>query len=143
MPTLRKSAIVPYPCSTMFALVDRVEAYPEFLPWCARVELIERTEGITSARMHIAWHGLESLVATRNAKRPPEAMDLSFLEGPFESFSGAWRFAPLGDAGCRVDFALDYAFSSAALELALGPLFNHVMGSVVDRFVARAEEVAG
>ena len=143
MPTLRKSAIVPYPCETMFELVDRVEAYPEFLPWCAGVELIERTAEVTSARIEISWRGLESHVATRNTKRAHQAMDLAFLAGPFESFSGAWRFAPLGEAGCRVEFALDYAFSSAALELALGPLFNHVLGSVVDRFVARAEEMAG
>jgi ribosome-associated toxin RatA of RatAB toxin-antitoxin module len=126
----------------MFELVDAVEAYPEFLPWCSGVELIERTELTTSARIDISWRGLESHVATRNAKRAPEAMDLAFVEGPFESFAGSWRFVPLGDAGCRVEFALDYAFSSAALELALGPLFGHIMGSVVDRFVARAEEVA-
>lgn len=142
MPTLRKSAIVPYPCETMFELVDRVEAYPEFLPWCSGVQLIERTAEVTSARIDISWRGLESHVATRNTKRPPEAMDLAFLEGPFESFSGAWRFAPLGEAGCRVEFELEYAFSSGALELALGPLFNHVLGSVVDRFVARAEALA-
>jgi ribosome-associated toxin RatA of RatAB toxin-antitoxin module len=142
VPTLRKSAVVPYPCATMFELVDRVEAYPEFLPWCSGVELIERSAQVTSARLHIAWRGLESHVATRNTKRAPEAMDLEFLDGPFESFTGAWRFAPLGDAGCRVEFALDYTFSNPALELALGPLFNHILGSVVDRFVARAEEVA-
>lgn len=126
----------------MFELVDRVEAYPEFLPWCRGVDLIERSAQVTSARIDIAWRGLETHFATRNTKRPPEAMDLEFLEGPFESFTGAWRFAPLGEAGCRVEFALDYKFSSAALELALGPLFNHILGSVVDRFVARAEEVA-
>jgi ribosome-associated toxin RatA of RatAB toxin-antitoxin module len=124
----------------MFALVDRVEDYPDFLPWCSGVQLIERTDEVTSARIDISWRGLESHVATRNAKRVPEAMDLAFLDGPFESFAGAWRFVPLGEAGCRVEFSLDYAFSSATLELALGPLFGHIMGSVVDRFVARAEE---
>ena len=123
----------------MFELVDRVEAYPEFLPWCSRVELIERTDEVTSARIEISWHGLESGIATRNAKRAPEAMDLAFLEGPFESFAGAWRFVPLGEAGCRVEFSLDYAFTSRAMEIALGPLFGHVLGTVVDLFVARAE----
>ena len=126
----------------MFELVDRVEAYPEFLPWCTGVKLIERTAEITTARIDIAWHGLQSHVATRNTKHAPEAMELAFLEGPFESFGGEWRFVPLGEAGCRVEFSLDYAFSSAAAALALGPLFNHVLGSVVDRFVARAEEMA-
>ena len=143
MPKLSKSAIVPHACETMFELVDRVEAYPQFLPWCAGVQLIERSPEITSARIDISWRGLETSVATRNAKRPPEAMALEFLEGPFESFTGEWRFAKLGDAGCRVEFSLDYTFSNRALELALGPLFAHIMGEVVDRFVARAEQVAG
>ena len=139
MPTLNKSAIVPHPRETMFDLVDRVEAYPEFLPWCSGVRLLERTPEVTSARIEIAWHGLETRVATRNAKRPPEAMDLEFLEGPFETFRGSWRFAPLGAGGCRVEFSLEYAFASRALELALGPLFSQIMGSVVDRFVERAD----
>jgi ribosome-associated toxin RatA of RatAB toxin-antitoxin module len=142
MPTLNKSAIVPHPRETMFDLVDRVEAYPEFLPWCSGTRLLERTPEVTSARIEIAWRGLETHVATRNAKRPPEAMDLEFLEGPFETFRGTWRFAPLGEGGCRVEFALEYAFASRAVELALGPLFSQIMGSVVDRFVERADALA-
>jgi ribosome-associated toxin RatA of RatAB toxin-antitoxin module len=142
MPTLNKSAIVPHPREMMFDLVDRVEAYPEFLPWCSGVDLLERTTEVTSARIEISWRGLEARVATRNAKRPPEAMDLELLEGPFESFRGTWRFASLGEGGCRVEFSLRYAFESRALELALGPLFSQIMGSVVDRFVARADALA-
>ena len=142
VPTLRRSAIVPYPCATMFDLVDRVEDYPEFLPWCSRVELLERTPEVTSASIEISWHGLESRIATRNSKRAPEAMDLAFLEGPFESFSGSWRFVPLGQGGCRVEFSLDYRFANGALALALGPLFRHVLGTVVNLFVARAEAQA-
>jgi ribosome-associated toxin RatA of RatAB toxin-antitoxin module len=141
VPTLRKSAIGPHACETMFDLVDRVESYPEFLPWCSGVRLIERTGEVTSARIEISWRGLQTHVATRNAKVRPERMDLGFLEGPFESFAGAWTFVPLGDGGCRVEFSLDYAFAGRALELAMGPLFGHIMGEVVDRFVARAEQV--
>jgi ribosome-associated toxin RatA of RatAB toxin-antitoxin module len=126
----------------MFELVDRVEHYPEFLPWCAGVELLERTDEVTSARIAISWRGLDSHIATRNAKRAPEAMDLAFLEGPFESFSGSWRFVALGEGGCRVEFSLDYRFASRALEAVLGPQFGHVLGTDVDRFVARAEAVA-
>ena len=114
----------------------------EWLGKLSGVRLIERTHEETSARIEIAWRGLQTHVATRNAKVRPERMDLAFLEGPFEKFSGAWTFAPLGEGGCRVEFSLDYAFSGRALELAMGPLFAHVMGEVVDRFVARADQVA-
>ena len=141
MPTVRKSVIVPRPAATMFALVDDVESYPQFLPWCASASVSERTEKVTLARLDIDYHGLTSHIETRNVKHPPERMDLGFVEGPFERFKGRWLFARLGDDGCRVEFSLDYAFSSAAFEGVLGPVFGHIIETLVDRFVERAESM--
>ena len=139
MPTVVKSVLVHRPAATMFALVDDVERYPEFLPWCSRSVVYERTPEVTRACIDIDYHGLTSQISTLNRKRPPERMDLEFVEGPFDQFRGHWRFVALGDAGCRVEFALDYAFSNAAIDALLGPVFGNIMETLVDRFVARAE----
>jgi|SRR6185437_3107354 len=141
MPTVRKSVIVDRPAATMFALVDDVERYPEFLPWCSGTQVFERTAQATVARLDIDYHGLTSYIQTRNVKQPPNRMSLEFVEGPFERFKGNWRFTPLGEDGCRVEFALDYAFSSVAFEAVLGPVFGHIIETLVDRFVQRAESL--
>ncbi len=142
MPTVLKSVIVPHPARTMFDLVDGVERYPEFLPWCSGTRVFERTEKITRARIDVDYHGLASHWSTVNRKDAPRSMDLEFVEGPFESFKGRWTFVTLGEAGCRVEFALDYAFSNAAMAALLGPVFGHIIETLVDRFVARAESLA-
>jgi ribosome-associated toxin RatA of RatAB toxin-antitoxin module len=142
MPTVRKSVIVPHPASAMFALVDAVERYPEFLPWCGGTQLIERTAEVTHARIDIDYHGVKSSIETRNRNEPPEWIHLDFEEGPFERFHGHWRFVPLGGEGCRVEFALDFGFGSRSAEAILGPVIGHVMETLVDRFVARADAVA-
>lgn len=139
MPTVLKSVLVQRPAAAMFALVDAVEHYPEFLPWCSGTQVLERTPEITRARIDVDYHGLASHFSTLNRKQAPGRMDLEFVEGPFETFRGHWRFAPLGDSGCRVEFALDYAFANAALDTLLGPVFGHIIETLVDRFVARAE----
>jgi ribosome-associated toxin RatA of RatAB toxin-antitoxin module len=141
MPTVRKSVIVSRPAAAMFALVDDVESYPRFLPWCSGAEVSERTDAVTLARLDIDYHGLTSSLQTRNAKDPPERMSLEFVEGPFERFRGEWRFVELGGEGCRVELVLDYAFSSAALEAVLGAAFGHIAETLVDRFVQRAESL--
>lgn len=141
MPTVRKSVIVDRPSATMFALVDDVESYPEFLPWCSGTQVFERTPEATVARLDIDYHGLTSHIQTRNVKEPPHRMALEFVEGPFDRFKGGWRFTSLGEGGCRVEFALDYAFSSVALETVLGPVFGHIVETLVDRFVERAESL--
>ena len=104
--------------------------------------MLERTPTVTHARIDIAYHGLRSSLTTRNTKEPPEWMHLGFDEGPFTRFTGHWRFMPLGEEGCRVEFALDYSFESAALDALLGPVFGHIMETLVERFVARAESQA-
>ena len=139
MPIVRKSAIVPHACETMFDMVDRVEDYPRFLPWCAGAKVLERGDEVTRARIDIDYHGLTSHFTTRNIKRRPHTMSLELIEGPFMSFSGQWRFEPLGANGCRVELAVDYAFSNRALDIALAAMFGHVLESLVDGFVARAE----
>ena len=139
MPNVLKSVLVPHSARTMFDLVDDVERYPEFLPWCSGARVFERTDTITRARIEIDYHGLASHFSTLNRKQAPGRIDLELEEGPFESFKGRWSFTPLGDAGCRVEFSLDYAYSAAAMTALLGPVFGHIIETLVDGFVARAE----
>jgi len=141
MPIVRKSAIVAQAPEVMFALVEDVERYPEFLPWCAATHVYERTEHTIRARLDIAYKGLRTHVTTRNAKEAPHCMTLELVDGPFHHFHGEWRFTPLGQAGCRAELTLDYQLASAALQLLLGRVFEHVADTLVERFVERAESL--
>ncbi len=139
MPTVLKSVLVQHSAARMFALVEDVERYPEFLPWCPSTTVFERTAEVTRARLDIDYHGLVSHISTLNRKGPGR-MDLEFVDGPFECFAGHWRFLPLGE-GSRIEFALDYTFSSAAMNRLLAPVFGKIMETLVDRFVAEADRV--
>lgn len=141
MPSVRKSVIVARPPAAMFALVDECERYPEFLPWCSAAEVRDRTAESATATLHIDYHGLKSHVSTVNRMHAPDRIDLDFAGGPFREFKGHWRFTALGDSGCRVEFALDYGFSSHMLEKVLGPVFGHIIETLVDSFVERAESM--
>src|SRR5262249_53408584 len=141
MPTVRKSVLVDRSAETMFALVEDVERYPEFLPWCKSTMVSERTPQITRARLDIDYRGLKTHIVTLNRKKKPTEMTLEFVEGPFERFGAKWTFTPLGDAGCRVEYAMEYRFSSTAVERVVAPVFGHIAETLVDRFVVRAESV--
>ncbi|MBS3935339.1 MAG: type II toxin-antitoxin system RatA family toxin [Sulfuritalea sp.] len=143
MAIVEKSVLIMHTPEQMFALVDRVEDYPQFLPWCGGVEVLERTAAKTAARIHIDYRGIRAHFATENDKEPPHLMQLSFREGPFRRLDGLWRFTRLGDAGCKVEFRLHYEFSSRLLEKALGPVFGHIVDSFVDSFVKRARQIHG
>ena len=142
MTTVRKSVIVPHAAPEMYALVAHFERYPEFLPWCKEARVLERHPHEVKGMLRIDYRGFRSEVATRNRLTPGKSISLELLDGPFESFHGLWRFEPLGDEGSRVSLDVDYTFSSGAVQVLMAPVFGHITGTLVDRFVARADEVA-
>lgn len=143
MPHIEKSALVPYSAASMFSLVDAVERYPEFLPWCAGTTLRARDAGKTVARIDVDFRGVKQSFTTENTKMGSEKMEMQLIEGPFREFAGTWRFTPLGDAGCKVIFELDYTLANALLESALGGVFGVIANTMIERFVARAEVLYG
>jgi ribosome-associated toxin RatA of RatAB toxin-antitoxin module len=143
MPTVRKSVIVPHAARAMFELVDRCEDYPRFLPWCARATVSERTAALTRGKLEIDFRGLRTSIATINHKRAPREIRMELQDGPFESFDGRWTFVPLGEEGCRVELAITYELASGALQVAMAPVFGYITETLVERFVERADEVAG
>jgi ribosome-associated toxin RatA of RatAB toxin-antitoxin module len=140
---VQKSILIERTAAQMFELVDRVEDYPCFLPWCGGTELLGRTETITAATIHINYHGIKAHFSTENEKQVPQQMSIRLTEGPFRHLDGGWRFTPLGENACKVEFTLHYEFSSRLLEKALGPVFNHIANTFVESFVKRAGQVYG
>jgi len=143
MAVVEKSVLIERTATQMFELVDRVEDYPKFLPWCGGTELLVRTDTKTAARLHINYHGLRADFATENTKEVPRWMTIELREGPFRRMDGGWRFTPLGESACKIEFRLHYEFSSTLLEKVLGPVFHHIANTFVDSFVKRAQQIHG
>jgi ribosome-associated toxin RatA of RatAB toxin-antitoxin module len=150
MKHVKRSVLLWYSPREMFELVTAFERYPEFLPWCPRAELVERHDDGVTARLHLAKGGLHHAFTTRNRHVPGREVRVALVDGPFSDLEGTWQFVPLGRAGdsgdasaCRIEFDLRYAFSNAALEALVGPVFDRIANTLVDSFVQRAEQVHG
>jgi ribosome-associated toxin RatA of RatAB toxin-antitoxin module len=143
MLSVRKSVLVPHGAAAMFDLVDRVDLYPEFLPWCAGAAILATRDGGKTARLDIDYHGIRAHFTTDNANTPPERIVVTLNDGPFRHLHGEWRFRPLADAGCKIEFELAYEFSTHLLERAVGPVFAHIANTFIDAFVRRADARLG
>ena len=143
MPEVSRSVLVGFTPEQMFGLVDAVEEYPRFLPWCGGATVLHRDEHLTRAALLINYHGIRQGFTTENAKREPVEMLIRLVEGPFRSLDGSWRFTGLAGRGCKVELNLRYEFSSRILEKLVGPVFNHIADTLVDAFARRAEQIYG
>ncbi len=127
----------------MYKLVNDVEAYPRFLPWCrsAAVERVNTHELVACIEINRA--GLHRQFATRNLLEPPRVIHMQLESGPFRTLEGAWNFQPLNRMGSRVSLDLVFAFSSRLLDAVFAPIFSEAMNSLVDAFVAEARKTHG
>ncbi|AFJ01355.1 hypothetical protein Q7C_174 [Methylophaga frappieri] len=144
MTTITRSALVKFTPQQMFDLVNDVEAYPAFLPWCRDSRIISQNDQIICAALDIAKGGIHHEFSTRNVLTAGEAIRIELIDGPFRHLEGFWQFSPIGaDSGCRVQLDMDFEFSTRLLDLALGPVFTQISGSLVEAFCKRAREIYG
>jgi len=138
-----RSAIVPHTAAHLYALVEDIESYPRFLPWCVGVAVKRSGPGSTLATLSVGVRGVKHSFTTQNENRAPEAIDLKLVDGPFRRFAAAWRFQPLGERACKVEYSMEFEFASRALAALLQPLFERIADSMVDAFTRRADEIHG
>jgi ribosome-associated toxin RatA of RatAB toxin-antitoxin module len=139
MQLVERSALVSYTAAQMFALVNDVARYPEFLPWCvaARVEDISATERVASLK--IARGVLQTEFTTRNTLRQDAQIHMQLLHGPFRDLTGEWRFDAIGSRGSRVQFRVEFEFKNRLSATAFNAVFEALCGTIIDAFVVRAQ----
>jgi ribosome-associated toxin RatA of RatAB toxin-antitoxin module len=152
MKHVKKSVLLWYTAHEIYELVVDVEAYPKFLPWCERAEVVHRDDAGLTARLHLAYSGIRHAFTTRNVQVKDESVHVGLVDGPFSLLDGLWRFVPIalpsgsdgaGGGACKIEFEMRYAFSNAVLEAAISPVFDRIANTFVDSFVRRAEQVYG
>jgi ribosome-associated toxin RatA of RatAB toxin-antitoxin module len=138
MREVKRSALTSRTPADVFALINDIESYPQFLRWCTRARVESRTESEMVATLGVRLGTLHGEFTTRNTLEPPHRIRMQLLNGPFRTLEGEWLLTPIEGGGCRVELSMRFAFRNPLTALVLEPKFAHTIGSLVDAFVARA-----
>jgi len=125
----------------MFALVDDIESYPNFLPWCASTVVHKREGNTVDATLDLQRRGISKSFTTRNTLQQDQSIGLALLGGPFKQLSGGWSFQQLGDSGSKVSLELEFEFENPMTDMVFGSFFEDTCNSLVDSFTRRAADV--
>jgi len=143
MANVDRSALVPYSAAEMYALVDDIDAYQRFLPWCKTSRVLSRDEDVVRGSLELSKGGIEKAFTTCNRVQKNKMIEMRLEEGPFHHLEGFWRFDALDEQACKISLLMEFEFSSKILGLTVGPVFNQIANSLVDAFCKRAVEVYG
>lgn len=143
MTVVHKKILVNYSAEQMFKLVESVEAYPEFLPWCNDVNVTHRQENNLLAKLIINYYGFKQSFTTKNFSVPPKHITMYLVEGPFKKFEAYWSFKECINHTCQIQFNMQYEFSSNFLNSIFGSMFNIIVNNLVNSFCKRAKQIYG
>ncbi|MGE0611518.1 MAG: type II toxin-antitoxin system RatA family toxin [Hyphomicrobiales bacterium] len=149
MRKFRTTHLVAHSAREMYALVADVDSYPQFLPLCEDLTVLERKknadgEDVLVARMTVAYKFFRETFSTRVTLDPGNLFILvEYLDGPFRHLENRWRFLPVNDTSCEVDFYIEYEFASRSMQMLMGAMFEKAFTKFTAAFEERAHQVYG
>jgi ribosome-associated toxin RatA of RatAB toxin-antitoxin module len=129
----------------MFAIINDVEHYPQFVPGCSHARVLERTAEHVHAELTVGTGLMKTTFSTRNRLHPPDRIEMQLESGPLKSLGGRWTLTPIASdavTGCRVELDLAFEPHGSLAAMALGPVVERLASSLVQAFVDRARQEA-
>ncbi len=144
MSRLHREAVVPYSCRQIYTLINDINLYKNFLPWCEESKIEKENEdGSVLATLEVRHKGIRVSFTTLNRSVEDESIVMRLVEGPFKHLQGVWKLNALGEERCKVSLDFDYRFSNLIYDKLLNPIFVRVVASLVKAFLNRAREIYG
>jgi ribosome-associated toxin RatA of RatAB toxin-antitoxin module len=143
LPTVQRSALVPYTPEQMFDLVNDVERYPEFLHWCRGAHVDSIQGNTVEATLDIGVLGFHQSFRTRNTLKRPERIGIDLVSGPFRRLRGEWRFMSAPGGGANVSLTLTFEVTLSPFGMVFAKVFEELAGSQMSAFSGRADRIYG
>lgn len=137
MREVKRSALIKLPPNRLFALINDIDSYPQFLPWCSHSRVLSRSDSEIVASIGVRRGPFNGEFTTRNALEPYRRVHMRLVDGPFSALEGEWRLTPAGE-GTQVELLLRFQFKSSLSAVLFERIFAETVGSLVDAFVARS-----
>tara|TARA_B100000214_G_scaffold371621_1_gene348337 strand:+ start:462 stop:908 length:447 start_codon:yes stop_codon:yes gene_type:complete len=138
MNVINQSEDINVDVSLIFKLINNVDRYSEFLPWCSDSVILNDSASEMTAEIEITGKPIKWKFKTKNKYQENEIIKIKLVDGPFKNLEGYWKFHQIDQYNTNVSLFLEYEFSSKIIELSLKPIFSSIMSSILDSFISEA-----
>ena len=138
MKKIHKEEDINIELTKIFNLINNVEKYPHYLPWCVKTEVEHESKNIINGKIFISKSFIKWSFSTKNTIEKNKSINLSLIDGPFEELNGKWSFIPIDENNTKVSLDINYKFKNSLIELSIEPIFTSIMNSILQSFISQA-----
>lgn len=136
--TISRQLKVPYSTAQMYALVNDVARYPEFVPYCAKALIHSASVEQMQACLTVEWQRIAHSFTTNNKLIENQSIKIELAQGLLKKLTGQWQFMP-AEEGCLVTLSVELEFKNRLMGFLGQSLIPQLLDKITDAFMRRAK----
>jgi len=142
-----ESKILGYSMTQMYDVVENVEEYKNFVPWCVASNFIQRSETHARADLEVGFPPVSEKYTSVLTLARPNLVKSECMDGTlFNYLTCVWKFSK-GPSNipnsCTLNFYISFEFKSALHSHLSTMFFEQVVVKMLNAFENRAKELYG
>ena len=131
-----------YNASDLYNIVLDIEEYPDYIPWCSKIEIINRKKNIIEANMIVNYKFFPTQKFTSkvlyNSKN--KIIKTQYIDGPLKDLFTSWEFKKIEKNKTNVVFIVGFQFKNFLHQRLAELFFPLIENKMMDSFIQRAKK---
>ena len=137
---IKKEAIILEDIEKVFNIVNRVDLYKNFVPYCVDSIIISEENNQMKARLDFNIKGLKTTFTTQNIIENNKIIQMKLVDGPFKYLDGEWKFTEIDDK-TLIELKINYEVQSKIIDYTISKSLEKIMDYLVKAFVSESKKL--
>jgi len=137
---IKKEAIILEDIEKVFNIVNRVDLYKNFVPYCVDSIIISEENNQMQARLDFNIKGLKTTFTTQNTIENNKIIQMKLVDGPFKYLDGEWKFTEIDDK-TLIELKINYEVQSKIIDYTISKSLEKIMDYLVKAFVSESKKL--
>ena len=127
----------------LYKIVLDIEKYPDYIPWCSKIEILQRKKNEIHSIMIVDYKFFPSQKFTSNVIFDLEKLFIKtkYINGPLKDLNTIWEFKDIKKNKSKVLFSLKFEFKNFFHQKFAELFYPLVENKMIESFIKRADQI--
>ena len=137
----KKEIELDYNANDLYNIVLKIEEYPDYIPWCSKIEIIYRKKNLIKVNMIVNYKHFPTQEFTSEVKydQKNKTIKTNYIRGPLKDLNTKWEFRKLKKDKTKIIFLVEFEFKNFIHQKLAELFFPLVEVKMMNSFIERAK----
>ena len=138
-----KSIEFNYNAKELFDIVLDIEKYPDYIPWCKKINILKKDKNSIKANMIVNYKLLptQQFISIVSYDVKNLLIKTQYIEGPLKNLDTIWKFVKIEKNKTIVNFNIKFEFKNFFHQKISELFYSLVENKMMESFEKRAKKI--